>query len=584
MAWGVACGLAAVVRRTRMEPSNGSRRVLAVHIEFLVMLLAVAGVAAGAPAWTVPLEISAPSGSERSTPRIARGPSGNLNVVYIKKGSPWSVHYRQRSAAGNWGPVEQISSVFSTRPDVAEDTEGRPHVLYAGRGTNQALDLVHAHKNGGAWSINFVTATDAYEDQPHVVTDSAGRIHMVFTRTAVESSSGDVVYRMWDGASWSGETVIGHTSNAYYHRPDVSIDAADHLHAIWVDKVGTVYKVRYRKYDGSAWTATIDVGSGEQGASFFNHAKIGAVTTNDLLVVWHDDAAGGGSNIVHNHSHDGGATWAFGLSGNAQGQVLYAGHYPGLDAGGGAAHLVSNLEPTEKVLVYSRWNGSTWNAWQQTIVSNDHWKGWPDIAADGNGETHAAWDEPYGSDTWQHRIDYSTSLPDVVPPGPVTAFVATAAHDAVHLNWANPGDLDFARTVIRASTAGYPGSSADGELVADMPNTPGSSDGFIHTGVVNGTRYYYAAFARDTAGNDATANLAAAVPFVPPDIDRDGDVDMADWGDLQRCLSGEHQAQNDPGCGPTLLDGDNDVDAADVALFLGCLSGPDTGYVPTCME
>ena len=70
--------------------------------------LAIAGSALG---WTPPLEISAPSGSERSTPRIARGNNGTLNVVYLNKGGVWSIHYRQKSAAGNWGPVEQVSSV-----------------------------------------------------------------------------------------------------------------------------------------------------------------------------------------------------------------------------------------------------------------------------------------------------------------------------------------------------------------------------------------------------------------------------------------------------------------------------------------
>lgn len=69
---------------------------------------------------------------------------------------------------------------------------------------------------------------------------------------------------------------------------------------------------------------------------------------------------------------------------------------------------------------------------------------------------------------------------------------------------------------------------------------------------------------------------------IPGDLDEDGDVDQADFGLFQLCLSGTNVAQNLPECGPARLDGDSDVDGVDVMLFLGCMTGPGGTGDPGC--
>jgi len=73
-------------------------------------------------------------------------------------------------------------------------------------------------------------------------------------------------------------------------------------------------------------------------------------------------------------------------------------------------------------------------------------------------------------------------------------------------------------------------------------------------------------------------------PDVPGDIDRDGDVDMEDFGQFQVCLTGVDIQQQDLGCARALLDGDDDVDNADTVLFIGCMSGADIPANPACTE
>ncbi len=79
----------------------------------------------------------------------------------------------------------------------------------------------------------------------------------------------------------------------------------------------------------------------------------------------------------------------------------------------------------------------------------------------------------------------------------------------------------------------------------------------------------------DETPADFNAEFLLTHEFAFTDLDRDDDVDQADFGILQTCLSGEHIPQLDPACSRARLDWDDDVDAADIAILLQCTTGPD---------
>jgi len=86
-------------------------------------------------------------------------------------------------------------------------------------------------------------------------------------------------------------------------------------------------------------------------------------------------------------------------------------------------------------------------------------------------------------------------------------------------------------------------------------------------------------------GNDVIAvsiNVVGChVPYA--DADGDGDVDLSDFAELQRCYSGENHLFPE-GCFCQDYDGDNDVDMLDFAAFSACLdtSGPNIPAAPDC--
>jgi glucose/arabinose dehydrogenase len=66
------------------------------------------------------------------------------------------------------------------------------------------------------------------------------------------------------------------------------------------------------------------------------------------------------------------------------------------------------------------------------------------------------------------------------------------------------------------------------------------------------------------------------------DFDGDGDVDMSDFGYLQRCYTGSGSAAV-PECAAAQLDEDADVDQNDFGLFQACISGANRPVPPECI-
>ncbi len=89
---------------------------------------------------------------------------------------------------------------------------------------------------------------------------------------------------------------------------------------------------------------------------------------------------------------------------------------------------------------------------------------------------------------------------------------------------------------------------------------------------------------------DACPNTVPGAPVeadgcpapIPGDFDRDGDIDLADFGRFQACLRGPAVPQDDPACLQARLDIGEDVDQDDMVIMLRCLSGPQIAADPGC--
>jgi len=146
----------------------------------------------------------------------------------------------------------------------------------------------------------------------------------------------------------------------------------------------------------------------------------------------------------------------------------------------------------------------------------------------------------------------------------------------------NPSNDTFTVTSIGPGTLHYTVGD-DQDWLSELP-TEGESAGESDTitvsystaGLMPGEHTATITVSSDDAYNSPqTIAVSVTVKSVKPDFDADLDVDMEDFGHLQRCLSGTNVPQNDPACLNARLDSDTDVDVDDVSLFRQCASGPN---------
>ena len=166
---------------------------------------------------------------------------------------------------------------------------------------------------------------------------------------------------------------------------------------------------------------------------------------------------------------------------------------------------VDNTNYARRITYAGQTLGDTFkiNSW---LEGNGNFKPFP-VANTTTGEYLTTWYNSYDN-IYNRRY-----LPSAVPLGPVTNFVATEGNGQNVLTWLNPGGQQFAGTLIRFKTTGYPTGPTDGTAIYDSTGTT-----YTHTGLTNGVTYYYTAWAHDSAPNYTTGVNVSATPTATPGL------------------------------------------------------------------
>ena len=107
---------------------------------------------------------------------------------------------------------------------------------------------------------------------------------------------------------------------------------------------------------------------------------------------------------------------------------------------------------------------------------------------------------------------FTTPVLDTTPPADVQDFSAQGETRSVRLTWVNPPDRDFAGVHILYRTDRFPHDTNDGTVLGDFTGVPGDAMRALHTDLLNGVTYYYAAAAYDNNGNQQNTVYALASP------------------------------------------------------------------------
>lgn len=97
-------------------------------------------------------------------------------------------------------------------------------------------------------------------------------------------------------------------------------------------------------------------------------------------------------------------------------------------------------------------------------------------------------------------------------PSNASGVSVTAGDARNDLSWSNPSDTDFDGVVLLVCTNTYPSDANDADCTELLD---GTSTSYAHTGLSNGTTYYYGLFAYDTCGQFASGALGQGTPSAP---------------------------------------------------------------------
>ena len=122
-----------------------------------------------------------------------------------------------------------------------------------------------------------------------------------------------------------------------------------------------------------------------------------------------------------------------------------------------------------------------------------------------------------GAPNYSTAVQAAATPADTIGPDSPAPFAAAKGDGENLLSWTNPATADVRGVSVRFSTTAYPAGPTEG---SPLPNgagglftgSPSAADSFTHGGLVNGTVYYYAAFAYDEVPLYSTAAQATATP------------------------------------------------------------------------
>jgi hypothetical protein len=142
------------------------------------------------------------------------------------------------------------------------DSHGRPHIIYRDGDywSHASRGLRHAWWDGGAWQDEIVVAdaSNVYVSEPSVAIDAVDNIHVSYSDVMTQGEKSTLMYALWDGESWSVQTVDSDTCGSPNELTSLTLDADGDPHISYYGDWSNE-DLKHAYWTGAAWqTETAD--------------------------------------------------------------------------------------------------------------------------------------------------------------------------------------------------------------------------------------------------------------------------------------------------------------------------------------
>jgi len=144
--------------------------------------------------------------------------------------------------------LTQNNIPYSTRPDIAIDWMGRPHIVWD---TWYSTDIWWSYCDS-VWipPVN-ISNNPGGSQQPCFVSDTLNNKLYIVWADATYGGNLEIVMKIFEGDTWSQTQRVTYDPESSTD-PRVTVDSKGHLHLVWMD-FGD-YDIHYSEFDGDTWS------------------------------------------------------------------------------------------------------------------------------------------------------------------------------------------------------------------------------------------------------------------------------------------------------------------------------------------
>jgi hypothetical protein len=549
---------------------------------FTVLAAGVSHAQQTEPGWTSPVNFDNSIQQFSITPSFAFDSNGHIHCSFTTFNNSRKVFYAT-NMSGSWVKSQLSTSGLSggigdnrvvITPEIPGVKAETVHIFINGNQSGSTHVFEYTKPvSGGSWSSPLKLTGSGWGNIGDAEVDASGGIYMIYVTIRFDPNRGELYGRYKpNGGSWGPvETIKATVNNGWPSGNTLSakgnkfyITYFNGLHDLWL-------RVRDNGVLGPERTIT---GSAFQGLTLENPAA------NELACVFHVDWKDWVT-----FSYDGGVNWTAPMpidTGSYFDSTVSAAY-----DSAGDLHVIFKKQHEEGGSTHIWYRSRRNNEWISPYRLTGYSTGFNGMDIDSikvyNDIVHLMLVSDQQPDDFGDIAYLKKQYVANTSANPASSFTVEPGNQKVTLTWNNPNDWDHIGTQVRYSTTTTPTGPTDGQLACEVEGFKGEY--FVscdHTGLTNGTTYYYAAFTYDYVPHYGSAVTGSGTPAGPADLDRDGDVDARDHGIFQACRSGDAIA-HPAGCDRSDLDDDNDVDNNDFDDFMTCWSGPNVSANPNCL-